>query len=465
MAKSQEIVISVVSILVYAMACVEYSEADPPPWFIETPNDDDYYYGVGHSKESMEDAKAKARQELILGIRATIHAEVEQHSWSVDDGNSETTESEFTAWSRSYAKQESLLGVEIFRRHPGRTGDYVLARLSREKYRHHMKQKHIEVGEVAASGDRSLADGHVIAALKTYSDALKIVKTLMPLNDEVSDAVSEGDIRQKIVAVLNDVHVIAISGNEQTVNYGEPLPQPLVMEVHYQNKPLGECPLQATYIHGTGQLKNSRGETGTSVSIYADAEGKGACWVDAVRSISRENRIQVTVDVEGIHLPAPQAAVFRYASAFPTRDETDAPTVTLNGSADEQTFTEGSRVNIQINVLDKCHLHLFSIVANGNFNYLQSVLIEQAYDREERWRVISTDSGWTLQMDRVLLGADYGRGVETLLVVTTEKAWKPNEEEFTMDSLIRQLDESVGVDNWRVGWVSYHVEPKKEGIK
>ena len=63
--------------------------------------------------------------------------------------------------------------------------------------------------------------------------------------------------------------------------------------------------------------------------------------------------------------------------------------------------------------------------------------------------------------DRVPLRADYGRGVETLLVATTEKAWKPNGEEFTMDSLIRQLDESAGVDNWRVGWVSYHIEPKK----
>ena len=463
MTKSQEIVISVASILVYAMACVEYSEADPPIWYTETPNNYDYYYGVGHSKESIEDAEAKARKALIMGIAFTIHAEVEQHSWSVDDGNSEKTEAEFRTESRSYAKQESLPGVEIHSRSSDRTGDYALARLSRKKYRQHMKQKHIEVGEVAAFGDRSLADRHVIAALKTYSDALKIAKTLTFLDDEASNAVSEVNIRQKIVVVLNGVHVIAISGNEQTVNYGEPLPQPLVVEVHYQNKPLGECPLQATYIHGTGQLRNNRGETGTSVSIYADAEGKRVCWVDAVRSISRENRIQVTVDVEGIQLPAPPAAVFRYTSTFPTRDKIGAPTVTLDGSADESAFDEGSKVDIEIRVPNKCHIHLFSIVADGNFSYLQSVPIEQAYVGNG-WDVISTDSGWTLRMDQVPLRADYGHGMETLLVVTTEKAWKPNKEEFTMDSLIRELDESVGTDNWRVGWVSYYIKPKKEGI-
>ena len=465
MTKSQEITIFVASILVYAMACVEYSEADPPIWYTETPNSNEYYYGVGHSKESIEDAEAKARKDLIMGIAVTIHAEVEQHSWSVDDGNSEKTEAEFRTESRSHAKQESLPGVEIHSRFSSdRTGHYALARLLRKKYRQHMKQKHIEVGKGAASGDKNLADGHVINALKTYSDALKIAKTLMPLDDGVSDAVSEVDIRQKIVAVLNDVDVIAISGNEQTVNYGEPLPQPLVVKVHYQNKPLGECPLQATYTHGTGQLRNSRGETGTSVSIYADAEGKRVCWVDAVRSISRENRIQVTVDVEGIQLPAPQAAVFRYASAFPMRRKTGAPTVTLKGSADEQTFTEGSKVDIEIKVPDKCHIHLFSILADGAFGYEQSVPIEHTY-AGNGWRVSSTKSGWTLQMDQVLLRANYGPGVETQLVVTTEKAWKPNEEEFTMDSLIRQLEESVGVDNWRVGWVSYHIESKKEAIK
>ena len=53
---------------------------------------------------------------------------------------------------------------------------------------------------------------------------------------------------------------------------------------------------------------------GPSVSIYADTEGKSYCWVDTVKSISRENCIQVTVDVEGIQLPASQVAIFRYTS-------------------------------------------------------------------------------------------------------------------------------------------------------
>ena len=299
MTKSKRIVISVTSILVYAMACVAYSETEPPSWFTKTPNDDDYYYGVGYSKESIEDAEAKAREALIMGITVTIHVEVEQYSQSVDDGNSEKIEAEFRTQSRSYAKQELLQEIKIDERKHGPPDYYALAHLSREKYRQHMKQKHTEVQKRAEFGDGRLADGYVIDALKAYSEALKIAKTLTFLNGETSDVVSVVDIQQKIAAVQNDIHIVAISGNEQTCDYGKALTEALVVEVHYQNKPLGKCPLKATYTHGTGQLRNSLGETGTSVSIYAGAEGKGSCWVAAVRSILRENRIQVTVDVEG----------------------------------------------------------------------------------------------------------------------------------------------------------------------
>ena len=111
--------ISVVSILVYAMACVAYNDAEPPSWFTETPNDEHNYYGVGHSKETIEDAEAKAREALIMGITVTIHAEVEQYSQSVDDGNSEKIEAEFRTQSRSYAKQELLPGIEIGERQLG----------------------------------------------------------------------------------------------------------------------------------------------------------------------------------------------------------------------------------------------------------------------------------------------------------------------------------------------------------
>ena len=460
MTKAQGIVVSVVSILVYVVVCVAYSEDEPPSWYTERFNDEHYYYGVGYSKESMEAAKAKARKDLILSIALTIHTEVEEHSQRVHDGNSEQIEGEFRTRSRSYAKQESLPGVKISHSLPGRTGFYARARLSRETYRKHLKQKQTEVQKIVKFGEAELADEHVTAALKTYSDALKIAKTLTLPDGETSNAISVVDIQQKIDAIQNDIHIVTISGSEQTSDYGNKLTDPLVVEVHYQNKPLRECPLKATYTHGTGQLRNSRGEIGTSVSVYTDAEGKGYCWVDAVKSISRENRVQVTVDVEGLQLPA-QTAVFRYTSTFPMRSQTDKPTVTLNGSADEQRFAEGREVVIQISVPNKCHIHLFSIVADGNFNYLQSVPIEQAYIGKG-WSVSSTDSGWTLQMDRVPLRADYGRGVETLLVVTTEKVWKPNGDAFTMDSLVRQLDESAGADNWRVGWVSYHITPKKE---
>ena len=121
---------------------------------------------------------------------------------------------------------------------------------------------------------------------------------------------------------------------------------------------------------------------------------------------------------------------------------------------------EGNKVDIEIRVPSDCYLHLFSVVANGDLRYLQSVPIEREHNGSG-WRIISTNSGWALQTHQVSLTADYGLGVETLLVITTKEAWEPKTKHFTTESLIHQLDSSIGKEDWRVGWVSYYIMPKE----
>ena len=125
-----------------------------------------------------------------------------------------------------------------------------------------------------------------------------------------------------------------------------------------------------------------------------------------------------------------------------------------------QTFVEGSTVDIEIRVPHICHIHLFSIVADGKFSYLQSVPIVQD-STGKSWRALATESGWVLQMDKIPVTAEYGAGIETLLVISTKDPWKPNAETFTSDGLIQQLDRSVGAKAWHAGWVSYHLKTER----
>ena len=469
MIKFQRTVISLVSILVYALVCPAYSRSDEPDWYKKTPKESEYYYGVGFSTESINDAENDARADLILGIAVTIHVEVEQVYRSTDDGKYEKAKSEFRTRNRSYAKQESLPGVEITERESDHTQreHYALARLSQEKLHQYMEKRQNDVKQHAGHGDKSLEEGDVITALKAYRAALKTAQTLKFLYNETADAPdgnSDVDIQRKIVSVQNDIHILKFSGDQQTCDYGSPLPEALVVRVHYQNKPLKGFPLKAVYTRGTGQLKNDAGETGPSVRIHTDEEGKARCWVTAAKSISRENYIQIKEDAESIEPLKSKVANLRYTSLFPRRKTTGTPIVTFNGSSIEQTFDEGNKVDVEIRVPNKCLIHLFSIVANGNFGYMQSVPIERTYNGNG-WRVISSSSGWALQMPQVSLTADYGLGVETLLVITTEDAWKPGRKRFTTESLIHQLDSAVGEEGWRVGWVSYQLMPKDENTK
>lgn len=466
MTKFQRIVIVFVSILVYALVCPVYSSSDEPDWYTVPPEDSDYYYGVGYSTKSMNDAEGEARVNMILGIAATIRVEDEGEQTSRDDGKYENIKMGFGRKYHIYAEQEALPGVKIAKRHNPHSRQmeyYALARLSQGKLRQYTEKRQEEVKRHAEHGDKKLKEGNIIAALKVYREALKIAQKLKFLYSEIvniPDGTSDVEIQERIDSIQNDIHILKFSGDEQTCDYGNSLPEALVVQVYYRNKPLTGFPLKAIYTRGIGQLKNEAGETGLSVRMHTDKEGEARCWVKIAKSISRENYIRIKEDTESNESLKSKVVNFRYTSLFPTRQTTGTPIVTFNGSSTEQTFSEGSKVDIEISVPNKCHIHLFSIVANGDFGYMQSVPIERTYEGK-RWRVISTNSGWALQMHQVPLTADYGLGLETFLVVTTEDTWEPERKQFTMNNLIRQLDNSVGKDGWRVGWVSYYIVSKE----
>ena len=188
MTKFQRIVIAVVSILVYALVCPVYSSSDEPDWYTVPPEDSAYYYGVGYSTKSMNDAEGAARVDMILGIAATIRVEDEDEQSSTDDGRYEKIKTEFRRKYRIYAEQDALPGVKIAKRHNPHSRQmeyYALARLSQEKLRQYMEKRQKEVKRQAENGDKKLKEGNVIAALKVYREALKVAQKLKFLYSEI----------------------------------------------------------------------------------------------------------------------------------------------------------------------------------------------------------------------------------------------------------------------------------------
>ena len=437
-------------------------DEEPPTWFTETPSDSEYYYGVGTSRESMMDAEADARATLILGIAATVDAEVKNYLRARDTGADEQVDNTFESQSRSTATQEALPNLEILRRHQGQT-NYALARLSREKFRQHIETRRTEVRGIVKHADERVAVGDVVTALKRYTEALTLARPLRFVSREASEKPDEvslaREIQKKLTDLQAEIGIEMLSGNGQHGMYGEPLADALVVQVSYKGKPLAKFPLKATYLWGTGRLQSQKQTADASIRIYTDETGKAICKVATIRAISEKNHIRIAADANVIELPDAKQVDFHYASAFPSEHKTGGPQITQNGEYGEPTFHEDQEVALGIRVLNTCHIHLFSLLPDGNFDYHQSVPIEQVY-AGSGFRVQFTKSGWHFQLDKVSVTGERGIGLETLLVLTTRTDWKPIGKALTAKHLIEQLDASVGRAHWRAGTVSSRVVPK-----
>ena len=308
-----------------------------------------------------------------------------------------------------------------------------------------------------------MAAGDVVPALQRYTEALTLAKPLRFFSRETSgkpDEVSLArEIQRKLTDFQTEIEIEMLSGNSQQGMYGEPLADALVVQVSYKGEILPEFPLKATYLWGTGRLRSSTEVADESIRIYTDAKGKGICQVDAIRAISKGNHIRVTVDANVIQLPGSKQVDFHYASVFPSEHKTEVPRISQNGEYGEPTFHEGQEIALGIRVPNTCYIHLFSLRPDGNFDYHQSVPIEQTY-KGSGFRVQFTKLGWHFQLDKVSVAGERGVGLETLLVLTTSTAWKPIGKTLTAEHLIEQLDDSVGKPNWRAGTVSSRVVPE-----
>ena len=444
-----------------------------PDWYNNPPHDDRYYYGVGMSTENEDRAEDKAYANLAQGILSKIEVQQVSRVISTGVGKYEIIRQDYSDLTRITAEQ-TLPDVHIIKyRNPQGQGNkhYVLARLSREKYHQYIQQQWDEVRKIVSHGNSSIETGDVVTALKEYSEAFKVAQSLPFPDTDSLKSQSDADIKHRITHIENDLKITSVSGNEQASNYGDSLAEPLKVRVHYKKRPLEKFPLWATYTHGTGKLVNSSGEEGRSVLVPTDENGLAMFWVEDIKSLSHENRIRVTAK----DLPISTGVEFYYKSLF--FKSAQGPVIYLNGSADEQSFAEGTKVKTEVQVPQKCYLNLFEISADGNLEHLQSVSIQgKENSKNNLLRVRREKSNWILEyVNESSVNAKRGPGLETLLAIATQKAWIPTEgtqvrewlsrrfgENLTPKELIRQLDQDFGPDEWQVGWTSYVVVTDKK---
>lgn len=424
----------------------------PPSWYTSPPlNDNEYYYATGSSEENEEAAKMAAMGELIMKFAPThVRVETRLKTTSTIEGESEDIRKEYISNSAAFAKQEGLPGYDFPEKAVTGAGYYVLARIRKETLEQYWETMWKDAEKAVNRGDIYLESRKVVPALVEYAVALEIVRLLKPDLDRVTLE----SINRKIREVDSNLEINK-EGKALTGEYGGRLKDPLVVKILYKDQPLRDFPLKAVYVRGIGMLNNEAGQTGKSVSFKTDGDGKGHCWVDRIDSISWENLVQITPDVQNSIPLSNKEAVFRYTSKFPKGELPEPPTVYLDNVADDQEFFPGHIAELKIEPLPRdCWIHLFIITAKGDFAYNQSVEINEAYDGDG-WSITPEEPPWTFKLQGVSLVRDQGDGLESILVVTTLKACELDIKELTGKRLIHELNEQVGEGQWNADSITY----------
>ena len=473
--RNGRLILCVASLLICALVTFSCTHTHPPKWFNDTPDDKKYYYGVGSSSESIDEAEEKAREDLVKNIKIKIKHEytlIEKHSQTETYGpNQKPIEKKDQALSQSDSRTTTvaegvIAGSKIYKRHKGHEGHpdhYALAKLSHKNLCKQVKKDLSSIEKMVADGDKKLEEKDIVAALELYNEALLSSESITIIPDcNIKEEISYNKIKQKIDIPID---IEPISGDKQIGEYGNALAEPLVVKVQYQGSPLEDFPLQATYTRGTGQLENRARGKGYTVRTRTDETGKAAFWVKAIKSISQNNFIQVAADTASFQAPV-KAINFRYASSFPNGDLTGAPIVYLNGDTEEQEFAVGESVDFEIYVEEKStvSVSLFKIFpdGNGDLELMYTTILDDSRKGygDDCYYIDSEKQGWQLHVRCGKVTEERGFGLETLLVVKTgidNLEEKPGTT-WGVERLIKKLDESFGRNVWRAGWVSYMIK-------
>ena len=214
-----------VCLFVSLPACVAYGQ---PSWYQNHPENDTYYYGVGSSTESMDNAENDAFSDLIQRIHTNITVEKFRRTRSTGVGERENIESEFEVTVRIGSEQKSIQGLGIARREMQRGNYYALARLRREDFHRQINRMWKEIQQRVDYGTSSLPPILSIAAI-SFSEAVLDAEERAALNIRIKN-VGLGDARNVSIELSGvgvsqglsfpastKVPTIAKAGGEQVV--------------------------------------------------------------------------------------------------------------------------------------------------------------------------------------------------------------------------------------------------------
>ena len=421
-----------------------------PDWLRQPPVNSIFYHGVGGPSATMGEAKERARAELARAIEVQIESEI---TLKMKESN-QIVDRIFIDRSRSYATRK-LPDVQL-EQYEGNSSNYALARVRRSVVQKLLaeaaEEAQLEISAYQENGHNALKAGNLDLAISQYQQALEIARTLPLDYNRVDEGLWTAEIERQITEIQNNLKLQIISGDNQSGIYGGSLAKPIVIQAQINQIPIPNLLLQIQLVSGLGELKENSINSGSSIQIETNSQGRAAFSVISIKSLSRQNQIQVSIFDQDLGL---DNILVSYASNLFYSKQNRQPKIILNGSTNQQDFNTNSRIPLQVTVERTCYLYLFQISADGGFVAQQSIHLNQAY-QQDGWRIYPINAGWSMEIDAVDIRANYGYGLETLIAVTTDQPWTEADEISSVPDMLSELNRYFG-NNWQANWLSYRI--------
>ena len=457
-----------------------------PNWWQEhPPNDKEYIYGVGSSMESREKAESQARDSLIRQLGVYVEAKIKQIN--IDDN---------VGIARQYIEER----VERYRRHLPPT------KLMASRYENdtHFVLVSLSTAEIDRQGERDQAivrdaykaasylyrEGKILRSLQGYVNAWSKAKFLLEWSDyDYIDLNGKTKVRatdhmeEKLRHILGNIQLEA-GGNGQSGYFGQELKQPLTVRSTVEGRPLAELPV-LFYYHiehfGHGEFGGIESSTQSSemnsrhFRIQTNWKGQAECRIQKLVSIHPHNLVKAKIDLDSwlkqfversegeqrllqqIFAVANQKEVeFNYRTEF-CRDRTSVLNLTFKGKAVPFIFSDGTVVDLSIEVPKKCVLHIFHINSRAEIRFKHAVEIN-AIQNVGNLVIQANPRGYVvhikgIKLEKHVRGAEF----EAFIAISCSRSIDFESDRPVEKEMIIKKFNATGSD-WSIGEVGYQLK-------
>jgi hypothetical protein len=249
------------------------------------PSNAAYYHGIGMSRSSSIDARARALGDLVSEIEVRVTSEVQ--SYLEESGYSRDGDSQIHSrdtWDVKVLAEQTIRDPEWVGHWSGQGEFWSYTKISKERYRAELQRQLAEAKELAIDHLRSanqVESEDVVGAAREYVRGLDVMSKFLghPMTIDIDgrQGVDLGnELRRGVDRVLGVIELDRDGQESLLVVAGKGVADDLVVRVRHDGRPLAGVPVRFEFTKGKGELltiaqSDGQGRARSRVSKVASA--------------------------------------------------------------------------------------------------------------------------------------------------------------------------------------------------